>query len=64
MMSTLSQAKPIATERNEAIGWKEACEIPRISTAQQNLYSNTPPVKAGEVFLYAATEDNKRLWGA
>ena len=60
MLST-NAAQPIFSARNEAIGWEEAYDILR----SQHQYSccNSPSVKprAGEVFLFSATEDSKEV---
>ena len=54
-------AEPIFSARNQAIDWEEAYDI----LQSQHKYSccNLPPVKpkAGEVFLFLATEDSKKV---
>ena len=55
----VSQAKPILTEKLKPIDWKEAYEI--LKHSAEDLCSKVPPVKpkAGEVFVFSATEDSK-----
>ena len=53
-------AEPIFSARNEAIGWEEAYDI--LQSQHQYTCCNFPPVKprAGEVFLFSASEASKR----
>ena len=59
MLST-NAAQPIFSARNEAIGWEEAYDI--LQSQYQYSCCNSPPVKprAGESFLFSATEASKR----
>ena len=59
MLST-NAAQPIFSARNEAIGWEEAYDI--LQSQHQYSCCNSPPVKprAGEGFLFSATEASKR----
>ena len=59
MLST-NATQPIFSARNEAIGWEEAYDILR--SHHQYSCCNSPLVKprAGEIFLFSATEASKR----
>ena len=55
-------AQPIFSARNEAIGWEEAYTYDILRSQHKYSCCNSPPVKprAGEVFLFSATEASKR----
>ena len=55
-------AKPIMSERQKVIDWKEAYDILQCEVKSLERCSEIPPVKpkGGEVYLFCSNDDKKR----